>query len=153
MKSFFLLFIASFVTVICVGQTAQDKAAVKAVIRLFQQDFNDGSFKHAPDYATPDWGHINPGGGIDKGRDNVLKLVRSVHQTFLKGVTMKIESMDIRFITPDVSIGDVVHQMDDYITPDGVKHKKERQIKTYVLVKRKGKWFLAQDHNTIINTP
>ncbi|MBD2705098.1 SgcJ/EcaC family oxidoreductase [Spirosoma sp. BT702] len=153
MRSYFLLLTASFVSVICVGQTAQDKASVEAVIRLFQQDFNDGSFKHAPTYTTPDWGHINPGGGIDKGRDNVLNLVRSVHQTFLKGVTMKIESMAIRFLTPDVSIGDVVHQMDDYITPDGVKHKNERQIKTYVFVKRKGKWLLAQDHNTVISTP
>ena len=153
MRSFFLLVTASFISVICTGQTAQDKASVEAVIRLFQQDFNDGSFKNAPTYTTPDWGHINPGGGIDKGRDNVLKLVRSIHQTILKGVTMNTESVAIRFITPDVSIADAVHKLTDFVTPDGVKHKNERQIKTYVFVKRNGKWLLAQDHNTTIMTP
>jgi uncharacterized protein (TIGR02246 family) len=87
---------------------------------------------------------------LTKGRDSVLKLVRAVHQTFLKGVTMKIESMNIRFVAPGVAIADVIHQVDNYITPDGAHHENERHIKTYVLVKQRGKWLLTQDHNTII---
>jgi uncharacterized protein (TIGR02246 family) len=63
---------------------------------------------------------------------------------------MQIESMDIRFLTPEVAIADVIHKVDNFITPDGVKHENERHIKTYVIVRKKGKWLLAQDHNTII---
>lgn len=63
---------------------------------------------------------------------------------------MRIESMDIRFLTPDVAIADVIHKVDNFTTPDGVKHENERHIKTYVIVKKKGKWLLAQDHNTVI---
>ena len=150
MKAFLLLTTMSFLSFLSKGQSSQDKEAVKKVVITFQEDFNDGSFKNAAAYSTTDWKHINPGGGIDKGRDSVLKTVRAVHQTFLKGVTMLIESMDIRFITPDVAIADVIHKVDNYTTPDGVKHENERHIKTYVVVKKKGKWLLAQDHNTVI---
>jgi uncharacterized protein (TIGR02246 family) len=150
MRVFFLLTISSFLLFVGKGQSSQDKEAVKKVVIAFQDDFNDGSFKHAISYSTPDWRHINPGGGIDKGRDNVLKTVRDVHQTFLKGVSIQIESMEIRFITPDVAIADVIHTIDTYTTPDGVKHENERHIKTYVVVKKKGKWLLTQDHNTVI---
>jgi uncharacterized protein (TIGR02246 family) len=150
MKAFLLLTTMSFLSFLGKGQSFQDKEAVKKAVIAFQEDFNDGSFRNAAAYSTSDWEHINPGGGIDKGRDSVLKTVRAVHQTFLKGVTMRIESMDIRFITSDVAIADVIHKVDNYTTPDGVKHENERHIKTYVVVKKKGKWLLAQDHNTVI---
>src|SRR5215212_9688740 len=150
MKPFLLLITINFLSFVTKGQSSQDKEAVKKVVTAFQEDFNDGSFKNAAAYSTTDWEHINPGGGIDKGRDSVLKTVRAVHQTFLKGVTMRIESMDIRFLTLDVAIADVIHKVDNYTTPDGVKHENERDIKTYVVVKKKGKWLLAQDHNTVI---
>jgi uncharacterized protein (TIGR02246 family) len=135
---------------IAVGQSPQDTQSVKKVIILFQDDFNDGSFKHASMYTTNNWEHINPGGGIDIGRDQVLKVVRSVHQTFLKGVSMTTDSMTIRFITPDVAIADVFHKLSTYELPAGVKHENEREIKTYVIVKQKGKWLLTLDQNTTI---
>ena len=150
MKAFLLLTTFGFLSLITKGQSSQDKEPIKKVVIAFQEDFNEGSFKNAAAYSTSDWRHINPGGGIDKGRDRVLITVRAVHQTFLKGVTMRIESMDIRFLTPDVAIADVIHSVDNYTTPDGVKHENERHIKTYVVVKKKGKWLLAQDHNTVI---
>ena len=31
---------------------------------------------------------------------------------------MQIESMDIRFLTADVAIADVIHKVDTYTTPD-----------------------------------
>ena len=143
MKAFLLLTTMSFLSFLSKGQSSQDKEAVKKVVIAFQQDFNEGSFKNAAAYSTVDWDHINPVGGIDKGRDSVLKTVRAVHQTFLKGVTMRIESMAIRFITPDVAIADVIHKVDNYTTPDEIKHENERHIKTYVVVKKKGKWLLT----------
>ena len=150
MKAFFILITMSLLSFVGKGQSSQDKETIKKVVNAFQEDFNDGGFINANHYSTSDWRHINPIGGIDKGRDSVLKGVRAVHQTFLKGVTMQIESMDIRFITTEVAIADVIHKVDNFTTPDGVKHENERHIKTYVIVKKKGKWLLAQDHNTII---
>jgi uncharacterized protein (TIGR02246 family) len=124
---------------------------MKTVV-AFQEDFYEGSFKNAEAYSTSDWRHISPGGGIDKGRDSVLKTVRPVHQTFLKGVAMQIQSIDIRFLTSEEAIADVViHSVGNFTTPDGVRHENERHIKSYVVVKEKGRWLLAHDHNTVIH--
>ena len=150
MKIFPFLMIASFLSFVSIGQNPQDTKLVRKVVIAFQEDFNDGSFKNAPSYTTIDWEHINPGGGITKGRDEVLKEVRSVHQTFLKGVSITIESMTIRFITPDVAIADVIHKISTYELPAGVKHENERELKTYIVVKKKGKWLLTLDQNTTI---
>ncbi|HEV8504081.1 MAG TPA: SgcJ/EcaC family oxidoreductase [Chitinophagaceae bacterium] len=150
MKNLFLLSPICFWSLVSNGQSSLDKEAVKNVVIAFQDDFNEGGFKNAAAYSTDDWEHINPLGGIDKGRDSVLKTVRAVHQTILKGVTMRMETMDIRFLTPDVAIADVIHKVGNYTTPDGAKHENEAHIKTYVVVKKKGKWLLAQDHNTVI---
>lgn len=135
----------------CKGQDLQEIESVKRIILEFQNDFNEGSFNNAGSYTTTDWEHINPNGGISKGRDNVLKEVRAVHQSFLKGVRMKIEQIEIRFLTPTVAVADVVHLIDNYTTPDNLIHKNERQIKTYIIVKQEGKWLLAHDHNTVIS--
>jgi|SRR5687767_3806600 len=148
MKQIFLLVI-SFISLVSNGQTSEDKEQVKKVVIAFQEGFNEGSFKNAQEYTTIDWEHINPFGGITRGRDSTLADVRSVHQTFLKGVTMKIENMTIRFVTPDVAIAVVFHKMNNYTTPDGVHHENEIHTKTYIIVKQKGKWLLTLDQNTI----
>jgi uncharacterized protein (TIGR02246 family) len=150
MKAFFLFTTVSLLSIVSKGQTSQDEKSVKKVVIAFQKDFNEGSFKNAPAYSSGGWEHINPGGGITKGRNEVLKEVRAVHQTFLKGVSMQIESMSVRFITPSVAIADVIHKMTSYTTPDGERHENERQIKTYVIARQKGKWLLAQDQNTVV---
>jgi len=79
-----------------------------------------------------------------------LKLVRAVHQSFLKGVSMTTDSMKVRFVSPEVALVTGYHSMDTFVTPDSVRHENERQIKSYVIVKQNGKWLLMLDHNTSI---
>jgi uncharacterized protein (TIGR02246 family) len=123
------------------------EAAVRTTIRAFYQAFDDG-FVGQADYATEDWNHINPYGGRDRGRDVTLRTVRGVHQSFLKGTTDTIEDMDIRFATEDVAVGTVTSIMSPFTSPDGVKHGVERHIRTFVVVKRSGRWLIMQDQNT-----
>ena len=130
--------------------TPADEESVKKVVLDFVDDFNDGSFKNADNYTTIDWDHINPGGGIDIGRESTLKTVRAVHQSFLKNVSMTTDSMKVRFVTPEVALVTGYHSIDTYVTPDSVRHENERQIKSYVIVKKNDKWLLTLDHNTSI---
>ncbi|MGE5520461.1 MAG: YybH family protein [Candidatus Dadabacteria bacterium] len=149
MKYLLLFALACITSVLSMAQSGQDRDAVKKVIIAFQDDFNNGSF-HSSAYTTNDWVHINPGGGMTRGRDAVLKEVKEVHQTFLKGVTMTIDSMIIRFITPTVAVANVINKMSHYELPAGVSHDNERQIKTYIIVKHKNSWLLSHDHNTVV---
>ena len=150
MKNYIILFFTLSFPNISIGQNSRNEKLVKIVVLAFQDDFNEGAFKNAEFYTTKDWEHINPGGGITKGREAVLKEVRAVHQTFLKGVSLTIESITIRFLTPTVAIADVVHKSSDYELPQGIKHQNERQQKTYIIVKRQNKWLLTLDQNTVI---
>src|SRR5438876_12017602 len=152
MKPF--LVAASLLCLISVARGSDDEPLVREVVNAFVTDYNNGDFKNAPSYTTDDWVHINPGGGITRGRDEGLKEVRAIHKTMLKGVSITIDNVTVHFVTPDVALVDAVHTSDSYVTPeDGVKHENERQIKTYLIVKRNGKWLLVLDQNTIISNP
>ncbi|HLO60152.1 MAG TPA: SgcJ/EcaC family oxidoreductase [Bacteroidales bacterium] len=152
-KKLFIFAVILYLPAIGFCQNVDETEKVKQVIEAFQDDFNNGSFKNAADYTTSDWVHINPGGGIASGRDEVLKEVRSVHQTFLKNVTMKIEWIDIRFLAPSVALAEVVHSISPYELPKGTIHTGEKQTKTYVVIKSGDKWLLTLDQNTIKGSP
>ncbi len=149
-----LFFAAGLLCLIAAARGADDEQPVREVVKSFVTDYNNGDFKNAPSYTTDDWVHINPGGGITRGGDEVLKEVRAIHKTMLRGVSIMTESMTVHFVTHDVALVNAIHKSDSYITPeDGMKHENERQMKTYVVVKHNEKWLLALDQNTIIYNP
>jgi hypothetical protein len=94
-----LLIVITLISVVPAPVQASDREAeVWSTIEAFYKAFNDGFTKPA-DYAAEDWNHINPFGGRTRGREAVLKEVREVHRSFLKGATESIETIDIRFAT------------------------------------------------------
>jgi uncharacterized protein (TIGR02246 family) len=149
MKLIGIVILGLFLMVPCVALSEDREAAVRAAIRAFYKAFDDG-FAGPADYATEDWNHINPYGGRDRGREATLHTVREVHKTFLKGTTDTIENVDIRFAAQDVAVGTVTSLMSPFTSPDGVKHGAERHIRTFVVVKRGGRWLIMQDHNTTV---
>jgi len=130
-------------------QEARSGAEVRRTVQRYYDAFNGHSFSRAPEFTTEDWVHINPSGGITRGRDAVLAELRQVHESFLKGVTDTPDSMEVRFATPDVAVATVPGRVTTYVTPDSVRHENERQVRTFVLVRRDGLWRVMQDQNTI----
>jgi uncharacterized protein (TIGR02246 family) len=131
------------------AQTANEEKQVRRTVRSFYDAFTSHDFGDAAQYTTKDWNHINPLGGWTRGREAVLEELKEVHSTFLKGVSDTVEEMSVRFATHGVAIVTVPSRLSSYVTPDGVKHENERQIRTFVVVKRRGRWLIMQDHNTI----
>ncbi|HWZ03766.1 MAG TPA: hypothetical protein VNX40_09155 [Mucilaginibacter sp.] len=150
MKVCLLMFLAFILSNTSFGQSSKNEQLVKNVVLAYQDDYNDGAFKNVESYTTRNWEHINPIGGITKGRDSVMGELRPLCQTILKGVTLTVESIAIRFLSPTVAIANVVHKCSDYEFPAGVQHHNERHMKTYIIVKKQNKWFLTLDQNTII---
>lgn len=135
---------------VAIAQTPSMEKQVRQAVQSFYDAFNSHGFGRAAEYTTEDWNHINPFGGRARGREAVLKELNEVHATFLKGVSDTIESMDVRFATPDVAVVTVTSRMSTFTTPDGVKRENERPIRTFVVVKRSGRWLIMQDQNTLI---
>ena len=133
------------------AQTATPEAQVRKAVQSFYEAFNSHDFARVPEFTTEDWTHINPLGGWTRGRDAVLAELREVHSSFLKGVTDTIEEMEVRFATTGVAIVTVPSKTSPYTSPDGVRRENQRQIRTFVLVKRHGGWLIMQDQNTFRN--
>jgi ketosteroid isomerase-like protein len=85
----------------CAETPIQEKR-VREVVQSFYDAFNSRGWTHAADYTTDDWNHINPGGGWTRGRTAVLKELKEVDSTFLRGVSDRIEEMTVRFASADV---------------------------------------------------
>ena len=131
------------------GQSGAEEKQVREAVQSFYNAFNSHDFEKAVEYTTEDWAHINPLGGWTQGREAVLKELKEVHSTFLKGITDTVEEMSIRFATTDVAVVTVPSKLSGtFTTPDGVKHENKQQIRTFVLIKRSNKWLIMQDQNT-----
>lgn len=130
------------------AQTSSNETRVRKAVEAFYAAFSSDDFGRAAEYTTEDWNHINPLGGWTRGREAVLKELKEVHSTFLKGVSDTPEEMSVRFATPEVAVVTVPSRTSAFTTPDGVKHENQRQIRTFVVVKRGGRWLIMQDQNT-----
>ena len=148
-----LLLLSVVITLSCLGDVVarepNQEIKVRKAVQSFYDAFNSHDFERAADFTTEDWNHINPVGGWTRGREAVLKELREAHSSFLKGVSDKPEEMSVRFATPDVAVVTVPSLVSTYTTPDGVRHENERAIRTFVVVKRGGRWLIMQDQNTV----
>jgi uncharacterized protein (TIGR02246 family) len=131
------------------AQTPSKDEQVRQTVQSFYAAFNAHSFESAEKYTTEDWNHINPVGGWTRGREAVLKELKEVHSTFLKGVSDTIEEISVRFAAPDVAVVTVTSRMSTFTAPDGVRHENERHIRTFIVVKRSVSWLIMQDQNTV----
>ena len=136
------------------GANAQAQQSAKEHVHLtvetFYAAFNAHDFARAAEFTTYDWEHINPFGGWTRGREEVLKELREVHGSFLKGVTDTVESISVRLTTPSSAAVTVISHMGTYVTPDGVRHENEGHVRTFIVVNRGGRWLIMQDQNTVI---
>jgi uncharacterized protein (TIGR02246 family) len=148
----FLFIVTMSLAGLSVAHADEKDAKVRATIQTFYENFNEG-FTASADYATEDWNHINPNGGRNQGREATLARIREVHRTFLKAAKESIESIDVRFAADDVAVGTVISVSSPFVSPDGTKHDVQRGIRTFVVVKRGGRWLIMQDHNTTIVPP
>ena len=131
---------------------ASPERHVRHAVQAFYTAFDEGFVKPV-DFATDDWHHINPFGGVDRGLEATLKTVREVHTTFLKGVTDTPDDIDIRFASGDVAVATVISTMSPYKRPDGVMQERQKHVRTFVVVKRGERWLIMQDHNTTVAAP
>lgn len=129
---------------------AGEEKLVQETVQRFYDTFNSHDWDQIAEFTTEDWTHINPLGEWWRGREAVLKLLKEAHSTFLKGVIDTPDEIEVRFATADVAVVNVPSTMKGtFTTPDGKKHENDRQIRTFVVVKRAGKWLIMHDQNTI----
>jgi uncharacterized protein (TIGR02246 family) len=127
---------------------AQAEAEVRRSVQAFYEAYNAHEFEKLAQFTSEDWTHITPGGIVRRGRAEVLTALKQVHSTFLKGVTDTPEDIAVRFASSDVAVVTVRSRTTPFTSPDGVRHENESRVRTFVVVKRDGRWLIMQDQNT-----
>ncbi len=116
---------------------ASDKEALAQNAEAFIEAFNKGNAKALAAFWTPDGDYTKESGHCLKGRETLEKAFRSFFEEN-KGLTLRIESESLRFVTPEVAIEDgTTLDLDSSGSPS--RHARY----TIVHVKKDGKWFLS----------
>jgi uncharacterized protein (TIGR02246 family) len=116
---------------------ASDKEAIAQSAEAFIEAFNKGDAKALAAFWTPDGDYTNQSGRHLKGRGTLEKAFQSFFEE-KKGLTLRIESDSLRFVTPEVAIEDGTSFV---LNSDGAPPSRARY--TVVHVKKDGKWFLS----------
>ena len=61
-----------------------------------------------------------------------------------------VDDMSVRFATFNFAVVVATSSVTTYTTPDGVTHENTRERRTFVVVKRGGRWLVMLDQATII---
>lgn len=155
MKHFFILLTTCCFILTSSCQEAKEKEFITQVIDSFYSSFRTDNFRDMSGYTTTDINYIAPTGSWFKGRKELQDSIQKVHEGMLKNTPIVIETMEIRFITAQVAIVNLIDKMGAFYPPDGVDRGNNkvdgmRTMRTMVMVKQKDKWLLTQNQSTFI---
>jgi uncharacterized protein (TIGR02246 family) len=126
---------------------AADNDAIAQNAEAFIEAFGKGDAKALADFWTPDGDYTNQSGRQLKGRDAIEKAFQSFFAEN-KGLTVRIESHSLRFVTPEVAIEDGMTFVGN---PEGLPPSRARY--TIVHVKKDGKWLLSSVRDAPYSPP
>jgi uncharacterized protein (TIGR02246 family) len=116
--------------------TPEDKAAIAKNAEAFIEAFHKGDAKALAAFWIPDGDYTDQGGKHWKGREAIEKAFQGMFADS-KDLNLRIDSMSLRFVTPDVAIEDGTTAV---LHPDGEPPSRARY--TIVHVKKDGQWLL-----------
>lgn len=139
---------------------AQNKAAdekqINSQIDAFVSSWNNHNFEDFSNYTTPDLDWVNIVGHWYKGQKQNKTHLDALHKTIFKDVKYTKSTTHVRFITEDVAVVHVYWSLGAFYPPDGVdrgnnKMGDDKELGTFVMVKKEGKWLITAAHNIVIN--
>jgi uncharacterized protein (TIGR02246 family) len=133
------------------GEKAQDNSkeqeALKARADEFVKAFEKGDAAALAAFWTPDGDYIDQAGTTLSGRKDIEAAFKKQFST-AKGGKLRINTTSLRFVKPDLAIGDGTTEVD---YPDDAPPIVTRY--TAVHVKVDGKWFLASVRDAVAVPP
>ena len=157
MKFTLLFLTACTITLSCFSQTKNDEQLVRETAQSWFNSFNKHNYDDMPNYMSDDCFMINPYGLHGTHNSKTVALFNNAHATLLKNMRIKMDSMLVRFIKPDIAIVTAFSTTSGvYFSPDGVDRGNnkvegdEHLVSTMVIMKQKNKWVFTHYQNSII---
>lgn len=115
----------------------KDMAAIAKNGEAFVEAFHKADAKALAAFWTPDGDYTDQTGKLMKGREAIAKVFQGFFAEH-KGLKVRIDSVSLRFLTPDVAIEDGISET---VPADGAPPSRARY--TIVHVKKDGQWLLG----------
>jgi uncharacterized protein (TIGR02246 family) len=129
------------------GGSAEDKAAIAKNAEGFIEAFQKGDAQAVAAFWAPDGDYTDETGRHMKGRGAIEKAFTKFFSEN-KGLKVRIDSLALRFVTPDVAIEDGTSSV---IGPDGGPPSRARY--SIVHVKKDGQWQLSSVRDSVYVAP
>jgi uncharacterized protein (TIGR02246 family) len=125
----------------------KEEAALLENAKGFVEAFHKGDAKALAAFWTEDGDYVDQAGRSRTGRDAIEKTFQEFFAEN-KGLKLRIDIADLRFVTPDVAVEDGTTAV---IPPDGGPPSRARY--TIVHVKKDGKWLLNSVRDAPFSPP
>lgn len=125
----------------------KDEAALEKNARAFVEAFHKGDARAVAAFWAPEGDYTDQTGRYLKGRDAIEKAFQGFFAEN-KGLKLRIESLSLRFLSPDVAIEDGVTEV---FAPDGAPPSRARY--NIVHVKKDDQWLLGSVRDTPFAPP
>ena len=132
----------------------KDLDALKSLPVKWEKYWNNHNMDSLGTILKEDVDFVNLAGVWLKGKAASVKLLKQVHQTTFKNSIWTTDSMQIRYVKPDLAILHIGWGISGDVDPDGTSRKPRHGIFTWVVIKEKGQWqLLAIDNANIRESP
>jgi len=127
----------------------QAEAVIRELYAQFETEWNRHDGEAMAAMWTIDGDHIEPDGTVAKGRHEVGALLVKMHATVFKESKLALEITDVWFLTQDVALIDGDYTASGLKFPDGTPIETREGHVTAVLMKERGKWWIAASRLSI----
>lgn len=129
---------------------AKDLDALKSLPVKWEKYWNNHNIDSLGTMLKEDVDFVNLAGVWLKGKEATVKLLRQVLQTTFRSSIWTTDSVEIRYVKPDLAILHIGWGISGDVDPDGTSRKPRHGIFTWVIVKEKGQWQLLTIDNVSI---
>ncbi len=133
---------------------AADERAIRGVVAALEDAWNGHDMKAFAALFAEDADFVNVAGMWWKGRDEIERWHRALHETRMKDSRLATTDTSVRFLKRDVAVAHVSWELTGDIGLDGKPRSPRKGILTQVLAKRDGRWWIVASQNTdVVHVP
>jgi uncharacterized protein (TIGR02246 family) len=144
MKGAIVLLSCSLLAALSAGLSAQEDATEKDAARELMAEVGRTWARHDPvalaDLWLPDGDYVNAVGQRAQGREELVKLFRTEHLTYMKGTSLIISVTRSRVLAPGLMLVDATADLTGVQSPDGRRMTPFAHLLVTVAKQEGGRW-------------
>ena len=139
-------------TIPLVAEPLKDDAIIGLANR-FRLDWNTHDVTAMAELFTADADFVNVAGMRLKGRQQIRDEHVKSHKMQFKDSVLTFQSVDVRFLKPDVALVHIDWRIEGDRDSDGTSRAPRNGVMSWVVVRQRDEWRIASSHNTNVRPP